>query len=207
MNLTQKDEERFWSKVDKFGECWMWTGSTREGYGLFRLNGRIFSAHRVSYQLAHPDETISGVQIRHSCDTPACVNPKHLGVGDAKANSDDKMLRDRHNFPLSNEQVLDIRSRPLSITMCRDLAVEFNVSPSVIKKILVGESYRWLGGARNIPEQFTGHKLTPEQVKDIAEKMKSAKYGDIKKLAEFYGVDRQTIAHIKYRRLQYTETL
>jgi transcriptional regulator with XRE-family HTH domain len=117
------------------------------------------------------------------------------------------MVRDRHNFTLSNAQVEDIRNRPLTITMCRDLAKEFGVTPSQIKSILQGDSYAWLPGARDIPPQFTGYKLTPDEVVYIAQRMENHKYGDQKKLAERFGVTRLTIANIKYRRRLYTDTI
>lgn len=47
-------EERFWSKVDKSGACWLWTGSTRGGYAQFHPGGRGVSpidGHRFVYEL------------------------------------------------------------------------------------------------------------------------------------------------------------
>ena len=77
-------EERFWAKVDKSGDCWLWVGAKLTGYG------RIFTgkqsaaghsigayAHRVSYELAFgpiPD----GFSIDHLCRNRSCVNPDHL---------------------------------------------------------------------------------------------------------------------------------
>jgi hypothetical protein len=46
------DEARFWSHVDRRGpeECWPWTaGTDRWGYGQFRVEGRIWPAHRWGY--------------------------------------------------------------------------------------------------------------------------------------------------------------
>lgn len=203
-------EERFWSKVDKSpsasrsGECWVWRTGNRP---LFKINNKNVYASRVSYQWAHPDEDISDVIIRHTCDNPPCVNPAHLVTGTHKDNSDDKMLRGRRELPLSNSQVEDIRSRPLSITMCRDLAEEFGVTTSQIKSVLEGRSYAWIPGAREVPPQFTGYKLTHEEVVYIAKRMENHKYGDQKELAERFGVTRLTIANIKYRRRLYTDTL
>lgn len=70
--------ERFWEKVDKSGDCWVWTASVDSGgYGRFRLDGKKKYAHRVSYELGIgpiPD----GLQIDHLCRNRACVNPAHL---------------------------------------------------------------------------------------------------------------------------------
>lgn len=180
---------------------------TREGYGLFRLGSRTVSAHRLSYEI-HKGAP-GNQQVRHTCDNPPCVNPEHLLLGNAKANSDDKMLKDRHNFSLSNEQITDIRSRPVNITMCRDLAQEFGVTASQIKNILTGKTYGWLPGAKEIPPQFSGYKLTPQDIEEIQEELKHSKWGTQTRLAKKYGVTRGQISHINNMRLKYlgTDTL
>ena len=44
--------ERSWSKVDKSGDCWLWTGGVdRSGYGIFGWNGRAGLAHRAAWEL------------------------------------------------------------------------------------------------------------------------------------------------------------
>ena len=71
-------EDRFWSKVDASGDCWLWTASTsRLGYGEFRLGGRIRKAHRVAYEMLVgliPDD----LEIDHLCRVRHCVNPDHM---------------------------------------------------------------------------------------------------------------------------------
>lgn len=48
----QSMDDRFWSKVDRSGVCWLWTGKlNNRGYGLFRIDHRMTCAHRVSYEL------------------------------------------------------------------------------------------------------------------------------------------------------------
>lgn len=200
--MKPTDLDRFWAKVDKTDDCWLWASQLRNGYGLFRLNGKVVSAHRLSYEM-HIGSA-EGFQVRHTCDNPPCVNPEHLILGNAKANSDDKMDRDRHNFTFTNAQVVDLRSRPITVTMCRDIAKEFSVSTEMIKALLTGETYSWVDGAINLPPQFTGWKLTPEQVEEIQEALKTAKWGDQGKLAKRYGVTQGTISHIKKMRLLYS---
>lgn len=72
-------EERFWAKVDKSGECWIWTGAIQpEGYGVFRAgDGRTVRAHRFSYELANGPIPV-GLVLDHLCRTPPCVSPFHL---------------------------------------------------------------------------------------------------------------------------------
>ena len=71
------DEERFWSKVDRSGECWLWTAGLCHGYGRFTLDGAHHPAHRVAYEwLIGPIPP--GLELDHLCRTPACVRPDHL---------------------------------------------------------------------------------------------------------------------------------
>jgi hypothetical protein len=71
-------EERFWGKVDKSSDCWIWTACrTPKGYGHFRANGKQVQVHRWSYQL-HYGPIPEGLEIDHICRVRACVNPSHL---------------------------------------------------------------------------------------------------------------------------------
>jgi hypothetical protein len=73
-------EQRFWAKVEKTDNCWLWTASINRGtgYGQFaRRHGDMVDAHRYSYELAHrpvPD----GYDVHHTCHVRDCVNPAHL---------------------------------------------------------------------------------------------------------------------------------
>ncbi len=110
--------ERFWDKATIKGpdDCWLWTAAVcKDGYGAFRIEGSTVRAHRMAYELEvgpiPPDKLV-----RHTCDTPACVNPRHLLLGTPKENRQDQVERGRSwkgsNHPmaiLNEEQVLQIR--------------------------------------------------------------------------------------------------
>lgn len=70
--------DRFWEKVDRSGDCWLWTGSlTRDGYGNLTLRGKVRRAHRVSYEDAK-GAIPEGLELDHVCRERRCVRPDHL---------------------------------------------------------------------------------------------------------------------------------
>lgn len=70
---------RFWTKVDKSGDCWLWTAErSHDGYPRFNLSGseRVY-AHRFAYeQMVAPIP--DGLELDHLCRVRHCVNPAHL---------------------------------------------------------------------------------------------------------------------------------
>lgn len=98
----QQSSRRFWDKVDKTSSergCWLWTSSkTKRGYGLFHLNKKARSAHRVSWTMAN-GEIPANMCVCHTCDSPSCVNPKHLWIGTHKDNMEDRENKNRNIVP------------------------------------------------------------------------------------------------------------
>lgn len=133
--------ERFWSKVDKSGDCWEWTASCGQtGYGQFWLNNTARRAPRVAWELTR-GEIPSGLHVLHTCDNRSCVNPAHLFLGTNYDNVLDKMSKGRHvahkgelcgASKLTLEQVRYIR---YSSAKARNLAEVFKVSRQNIHSI------------------------------------------------------------------------
>jgi hypothetical protein len=97
--VRKSPEQRFWNYVEMipFHGCWEWSGSRRNGYGQFYVDGRVVYAHRFAHELlVGPIPTERWVL--HHCDNPGCVNPAHLFLGDAAANVRDMLAKGRQGI-------------------------------------------------------------------------------------------------------------
>lgn len=93
------DEQRFWMKVNKTDDCWIWTGSLdSKGYGSAWAQRKHWRAHRYSYGLEYgPIEP--GMTLHHTCRVRSCVRPEHLSPVTSVANSIEALAykADHHN--------------------------------------------------------------------------------------------------------------
>ncbi len=145
-------EQRFWEKVDKSGDCWLWTSATwgSKGYGFFWVGSKKRSdyAHRVSYLISR-GAIPEGRLVMHTCDNPLCVNPAHLELGSIRLNALDAQMKDRIAFgernggggKLSDQAVRKIKFTK-GILGCYKTAKIFGVSVNTIKAIRRGEVWR-----------------------------------------------------------------
>jgi hypothetical protein len=86
--------DRFWPKVDKTVDCWLWKAAIRSdgksaGYGVFRATDRTVKAHKWLWELLN-GKVPSGYELDHTCHSDStcvggptclhrrCVNPDHL---------------------------------------------------------------------------------------------------------------------------------
>lgn len=77
-NTLETADVWFWPRVDRSGECWLWTGCvTHTGIGQVRVQGRTVGVHTVAWRLAGRDIPNNGF-IRHICGTSHCVRLEHL---------------------------------------------------------------------------------------------------------------------------------
>jgi hypothetical protein len=94
VDYTSKDVARFWAKVDKSGDCWLWTASAdTAGYGQINISGKMVMAHRFAYLIMYGDP--GALFCCHKCDTPLCVNPHHLFLGTNAQNMADMVAKGR----------------------------------------------------------------------------------------------------------------
>jgi hypothetical protein len=67
----------------------------RYGYGMFKLRRDVrVTSSRFAFVLKNAVEPMQAL-VCHHCDNPACCNPGHLYLGNAKTNMNDKVQRGR----------------------------------------------------------------------------------------------------------------
>lgn len=133
--LKSSDIDRFWSKVDKSGDCWLWTGAISNRYGNFGVRaGKTERAHRVAWLLTFGPIPTGG-HVLHRCDNTLCVTPRHLFIGDQAANVADMVAKGRQKkSKLLCE--LDIRMiRNTKGQTDQTIAERFGISRSYANKI------------------------------------------------------------------------
>jgi len=153
LNLPAKTEQRFWDKVQKTSDCWNWTASKgHNGYGRFRVKGKLESPHIVSYKL-HNDDHIKGMDVCHTCDNRACVNPNHLFLGSHSDNMKDCSNKGRNtgadlrgeNQPgskLKDDQVKTIKKLFQLNIKTQEIADMYRVSYTTIYNIKIGKTWK-----------------------------------------------------------------
>lgn len=130
--------------------CWIWLGTLNpKGYGIVKFADETFRAHRLSW-LVHRGEIPNSLFVLHQCDTPSCVNPDHLFLGDHRENMRDMARKGRSAgakngrcapapAKLSVDQVqLVLRSNASN----RELAHKFKVAKNTIGDIRRGRTWR-----------------------------------------------------------------
>lgn len=117
-------------------DCIIWEGAKNSGgYPVTWFNGKCCYEHRRLLN-ALPHQVVL-----HKCDTPSCVNPKHLKLGTHAENSADMVLKKRQavgeecgSSKLNTEQVLYIRSLKGQLSS-RKVAAMFNISKTNVLDI------------------------------------------------------------------------
>lgn len=143
--------DRFWAKVDKSGDCWLWTSAVAtSGYGVLNIDGRTVRAHRLSWALANgriPDGTLG----LHRCDVRLCVRPEHLFLGSYADNMADAAAKGRTSrgthrptASMTTSGVHEVRRLVASGLSDVEVAQALAITRSVVRNIRTGHTWAWL---------------------------------------------------------------
>lgn len=162
VKLSPRNIRIFWEKTDKKGpdECWKWLGAVNpKGYGRMSVGNLPRRAHRISWQI-HFGDIPHGKLVCHRCDTPGCVNPRHLFLGTPKENSNDRDRKGRARDTrgekssmavFTESQIIEMRSLYNSGVRQRDLAKMYGRPQGTINNIVRGINWKHLLPQNAIP--------------------------------------------------------
>lgn len=138
--------------------CWLWSGAQQgtTGYGKVRAGGKLRRAHREAFAAHNGLGSTENIVVRHTCDTPLCVNPAHLLSGTQADNVRDKVERGRQrgakgeahgHSKLTEADIRAIRAayvyRSKEHNLCA-LAQQFGVSHFAIHQIVRRKGWKHL---------------------------------------------------------------
>lgn len=138
---------RFWSKVHvrRADDCWEWCGGmSNEGYGRFKVGGKLVSAHRFAYEqfygpIPADSPNYHGNVVLHKCDNPKCCNPKHLSLGDQKLNVSDMIAKGRRVKRQMTERIKQLVPLILSDPRSnREVGRKLGISHNTVRRIRTG---------------------------------------------------------------------
>lgn len=92
--------------VERRGSCLIWLGPKNSNdYAYVDVNRRRVLLHRLVHEIVHGPIEDRNV-VRHTCDTPSCIEPSHLLQGTQLDNMRDMWDRGRA-FPQVRAQLID----------------------------------------------------------------------------------------------------
>jgi hypothetical protein len=134
-------------------ECLLWPFRKESGYGRLHYEGTMVLAHRLAYKVANgvwPEP--KGL---HTCNTPACFNPRHVIPGTQQENVAQRVAQGR-NGPretrgesnprarFNDIDVIAIRRLCAAGISMGQLAAAFECKMSVISFIVHGKRWKHL---------------------------------------------------------------
>lgn len=129
----KRDLSYFLNKTNKIDSCLEWQGCyNTDGYPRVfwkgSANGKL---HRIIWEL-YTNKSATNLVVRHTCDNPKCINPKHLDIGTNIDNINDRTQRDRtHGLKQRDVDTIKLLFTNKTYT-AKELAAMYNVSNRTI---------------------------------------------------------------------------
>lgn len=133
--------------------CWEWM-RCRTRYGFVMWEGKTYLTHRAAWMVEH-GEIPKGMNVCHSCDNPACINPAHLWLGTQSQNIRDCVAKGRYvvntaprlgeqnNWAkVTEDQVCEMRARFRQGEQKKVIAKDFGMSPTNAGDIIRGITWK-----------------------------------------------------------------
>lgn len=146
---------KFFSRVNKngpipkegFSPCWIWTGCMhKSGHGQTQFQGMgVQYTHRLSWQIANGNIP-PGMCVCHTCDVPACCNPRHMFLGTRSDNMRDMWAKARGVHNDNAARCLESRRRQLAMS-------DSEIVATVIEPFAAGESVKSICAATGLGPQ------------------------------------------------------
>lgn len=192
--------------------CRVWRGATNKkvgGYGMLNVEGKPRYVHRLAWEAVN-GAIPAGKHVCHHCDTPLCINPEHMFLGDQAANMADKVAKERQHrgeeHPLAKLTADDILAIRASDEAHVALAERHGVTFQTIAQVRNGNRWRHIkvvavDRAPTVRPDRRGEKsnlakLTADKVREIR-----AANGTLAELSKRFGVAESTISLIRNRKI------
>jgi hypothetical protein len=158
---------RFESRTDRTGDCHLWLGAKRYGYGRMHVDGHHAPeklAHRMSWEFER-GPIPEGMSVLHRCDNPSCVNVKHLFLGTQADNMTDMGAKGRgakgEKLPqakLTASDVARIRNHDVEFPGMsqREIAIVLGVVQQSVGRAMRGNSWKHVEFTRPMRDKSTG---------------------------------------------------
>lgn len=139
----QQLEKRFWNKVNKSSDCWLWTGAIgTHGYGVITVCDPYKETKlvtHVAFFLTNNRWPDKGKVLMHHCDTKCCVNISHIEETSYTKNLKDAWDKGRNTCytKLTKEKYDElVRLRNLSLSY-RKIAPILGISAEALREAYV----------------------------------------------------------------------